>query len=114
MTTNIPIIAYNGAFIFQPSTGEILSREDFAEEERSRVKEVLLKNRVSPLVYSFVDDVEKVSWIPQNKNEGISRYMISFQRTVDIAAQCSRNCTDRNIGVRSFLLWQLRPMRWMN
>lgn len=41
LSTNIPIIAYNGAFIFQPSTGEILSKEDFTEEERNRVQEVL-------------------------------------------------------------------------
>ncbi len=75
LSTNIPIIAYNGAFIFQPSTGEILSKEEFTEEERSRVKEVINQHQISPLVYSFIDGVEKVSWIPQNENEGIRRYL---------------------------------------
>ena len=75
LSTNIPIIAYNGAFIFQPSTGEILSKEDFAGEERSRVREVLNQHRISPLVYSFIDGIEKVSWIPQNENDGIRRYL---------------------------------------
>jgi len=75
LSTSIPIIAYNGAFIFQPSTGEILSKEDFTEEERSRVKEVLNQYHISPLVYSFIDSIEKVSWIPQNENEGIRRYL---------------------------------------
>ena len=32
LSTNIPVIAYNGAFIFQPSTGEILSMEGFTDE----------------------------------------------------------------------------------
>ena len=41
LSTNIPVIAYNGAFIMQPSTGEILSSESFTEEERARVREVL-------------------------------------------------------------------------
>ena len=75
LSTNIPIIAYNGAFIFQPATGEILSKEDFAGEERSRVREVLNQHRISPLVYSFIDGIEKVSWIPQNENDGIRRYL---------------------------------------
>ena len=43
LSTNIPIIAYNGAFIIQPSTGEILSKEDFTEEERAKVRETLMK-----------------------------------------------------------------------
>ena len=79
LSTNIPIIAYNGAFIFQPSTGEIISKEDFNGEERSRVKEVLNQHHISPLVYSFIDGVEKVSWIPQNENDGIRRYLCMRQ-----------------------------------
>lgn len=75
LSTNIPIIAYNGAFLFQSSTGEILSKEDFTEEERSIVKEILNYYHISPLVYSFIDGNEKVSWIPQNENEGIRRYL---------------------------------------
>lgn len=75
LSTNIPIIAYNGAFIFQPSTGEILSKEDFTEEERIRVKGVLNEHHISPLAYSFIDGIEKVSWIPQYENEGIRRYL---------------------------------------
>ena len=35
LSTKIPVIAYNGAFIIQPSTGEILSSEGFTEEERA-------------------------------------------------------------------------------
>ncbi len=75
LSTNIPVIAYNGAFIFQPSTGAILSREDFTAEERALVTETLDRYGISPLVYSFVSGVEKVSWIPQNENDGIRRYL---------------------------------------
>ena len=74
LSTNIPVIAYNGAFIFQPSTGEILSREEFTEDQRKKVKEALQLHRISPLVYSFIDGVEKVSWIPRHENDGIRRY----------------------------------------
>ena len=75
LSTNIPVIAYNGAFIFQPSTGEILSGELFTAGERNRVKEVLDRYRISPLVYAFIDGIERVSWIPQHENDGIRRYL---------------------------------------
>ena len=75
LSTKIPVIAYNGAFILQPSSGEILSREDFSAEERSIVREALARHRISPLVYSFVDGVERVSWIPEHENDGVRRYL---------------------------------------
>ena len=75
LSTNIPVIAYNGAFIMQPSTGEILSSESFTEEERSRVREVLDRFGISPLVYAFVNGIEKVSWLPEKENDGIRRYL---------------------------------------
>ncbi len=75
LSTKVPIIAYNGAFIFQPSTGEILSQEGFTDDERSRVKTVLESTRISPLVYSFINGIERVSWIPQYENDGIRRYL---------------------------------------
>lgn len=75
LSTNIPVIAYNGAFIFHPATGEILSQEKFTSEEMTRVISVLAKYRISPLVYSFIDGQEKVSWITTKENEGIQRYL---------------------------------------
>lgn len=75
LSTNIPIIAYNGTFIFKPSTGEILSQEGFSEEERSTVREFLISRGISPMVYSFVEGIERVSWIPEFKNDGVERYV---------------------------------------
>lgn len=75
LSTNIPVIAYNGAFIFQPETGEILSREDFSSSERAYAIEVIRANNILPQVYSFVDGVEKVSWLSGRENDGIRRYL---------------------------------------
>ena len=58
LTTKVPVIAYNGAFIFRPSDGETLDRFG-----------------ISPLVYSFISGVEKVSWLPRNENDGIRYYL---------------------------------------
>jgi hypothetical protein len=79
LSTEIPVIAYNGAFIFQPSTGEILSSEGFTDEERSNVRERMKQYRISPLVYSFIGGTEKVSWIPEYENDGIRRYLSNRQ-----------------------------------
>lgn len=81
LSTKIPIIAYNGAFIFRPDTGEILSKEDFNDEERRLAREVLTEHNISPMVYSFINGIEKVSWIPALENDGKKRYI--YNRTED-------------------------------
>lgn len=75
LSMDIPIIAYNGAFIIHPFTGEILSKESFAEEEADRVMEALEEYGISVLVYAYVEGVEKVSWLVSRENEGIRRYL---------------------------------------
>lgn len=77
LSANIPVIVYNGAFILNPATGEILSKESFRPEEMRRVTDVLNQIGISPLVYSFVEGAEKVSWIVSRENEGIRRYLDS-------------------------------------
>ena len=75
LSTNIPVIAYNGAFIFQPATGEILFREHFSREEMTYASDLIRTYEISPLVYSFIDGVEKVSWNPVRENDGVQRYL---------------------------------------
>jgi len=75
LTADIPVIVYNGAFILHAATGEVLSQEDFRETERQTVITVLEKYNISPLVYSFVDGAEKVSWVKGSENEGIRHYL---------------------------------------
>ena len=75
LSMDIPIIAYNGAFILHPSTGEILSKESFTIEDMKQVIDVLDSFNIYPLVYSYVAGEEKVSWIVTKENEGIRRYL---------------------------------------
>ena len=75
LSAKIPVIAYNGAFIFQPDTGEILSQEKFTPEEMSEVKAVLDNCHISPLIYAFIDGVERVSWPTGKENDGMKRYL---------------------------------------
>ena len=54
LSTQIPVIAYNGAFIFHPATVAVLSSRGKAVRSMKEQKPCLL-------VYSFVDGIEKVS-----------------------------------------------------
>lgn len=75
LKTTMPVIVYNGAFIMDPYTGEILSSLFFTEEEAAFVRRNIEKTQVSPLVYSFLEKVEKVSWNTRQENPGIERYL---------------------------------------
>lgn len=75
LSTQIPVIAYNGAFIFHPATGEILASEGFSPEERHRAVEIMKRQKPCVLVYSFVEGIERVSWITGRENDGLRRYL---------------------------------------
>lgn len=75
LSADIPVIVYNGAFILNPATGEVLEKEEFREKDRQDVRMAFDRYGCSPLVYSFIDGREKVSWILGTENEGIRRYL---------------------------------------
>lgn len=76
---DFPVIVYNGAFITYSKTGEILYSCKFRQEEISFVREVFQRFRMRPFVYAFVDQRERVSWIPENMNSGMDDYVKSHQ-----------------------------------
>lgn len=75
LSTTIPVIAYNGALIINPDTGGVISSLSFTEEESSYVSGVLRENGANPLVYAYVEGVERVSYVAGRENEGIRRYL---------------------------------------
>ena len=75
LSTTIPVIAYNGALIVNPATGEVISSLSFTGEEAARIREVLQEHGANPLVYADVDGVERVSYVTGRENEGIRRYL---------------------------------------
>ena len=75
LTAKIPVIAYNGAFIFKPDTGEVLHSVKFTEEEMHNIRGALEKNNISPLVYSVIDGADRLSWDVDRENEGMRNYL---------------------------------------
>lgn len=75
LSTQIPVITYNGALIIHPSTGEVISSIHFTAEEQKKVRLLLQKKQIYPLVYSYIEGREQVSWYQDQENEGIKRYL---------------------------------------
>ncbi|GFI65177.1 5-amino-6-(5-phospho-D-ribitylamino)uracil phosphatase YwtE [Lachnospiraceae bacterium] len=75
LSTNIPVIVYNGAFIINPATGEMLSELYFQAEEIQKVRGLLMERQINPLVYAYVYGVEKLSWVTGTECEGCRHYL---------------------------------------
>jgi Cof subfamily protein (haloacid dehalogenase superfamily) len=77
LTTNIPVIIYNGTFIVNAYTKEKLFSLYFSEEEKNMAIDLFTQYSIFPLVYSYINGEEKVSWIMGKENDGIQSYLNS-------------------------------------
>ena len=79
LNLHLPVITYNGTFIQDAGTGEILHGCTFDTDQRWAVMEILEGFGVSPLVYAFVDGVERLSWRLGTENAGMKNYLDNRQ-----------------------------------
>lgn len=75
LSAKIPVIAYNGAFIFQPDTGAVIASEKFTRSEIGTAIQILRDCSVSPFVYSMINGRETVTWNVNRENDGKQRYL---------------------------------------
>lgn len=76
LKAHLPVIVYNGAFVMDHLTGEILVSNFFD----NTVKEVfadLFRNHVYPIVYAYIDGVEKFSFIDEKCSPGMRTFLES-------------------------------------
>ena len=72
---NLPVILYNGAIVMEPWNGNKLYNSHFTSEARADIRRVLHEHDVWPLVYSFLGNKERVSWLRGRETEGMKRYL---------------------------------------
>ncbi len=77
LQVRVPIVAYNGAHIFAPDTGARIESVGFTREEVESIGEVFESQDIYPLVYSFVQEKETVSWVKGTETRGIQSYLDS-------------------------------------
>ena len=72
---NLPVILYNGAFVMEPWNGNKLYNSHFTGTVRADIRRILHEYDVWPLVYSFLGNKERVSWLRGRETEGMKRYL---------------------------------------
>lgn len=76
INVKIPFIVYNGAFVIDNVTKEILIANYF-DEQVSGVLDELFANQIFPIVYAFIDGAEKFSYVPEFCTEGMKKFLDS-------------------------------------
>lgn len=76
LNAKIPVIVYNGAFIIDNATGEILLSNYFTDEIRDVIKD-LLAHDISLLVYAYIDGTERFSFLPASVSSGMRAFLDS-------------------------------------
>lgn len=77
LSTKVPVIAYNGAFIFDAATGQPIAREELPPAAALQAMAAARTLGLEPIVYAFVDGVERLSWLEGHENTGMLRYLAS-------------------------------------
>lgn len=71
--TNIPVIVYNGSFLID-ADGKMLLSNFFDKEIYDVLNDLFMKD-IYPIVYTFIDDKEKFSYIPKLCTDGMKRFL---------------------------------------
>lgn len=61
----IPLIVYNGSFIMENGTGKVLRSNYFDRSDSERILNILLESNIYPIVYAFIDGIEKFSYVKE-------------------------------------------------
>lgn len=72
-----PLIVYNGVYLLDPDTYRILYSHSFSKQDAQEILSYLLEHEMIPFVYSYIDGVERVSYMEQGMHEGGIYYMES-------------------------------------
>ena len=72
----IPLIVYNGAFVIDNETKKVLIANYF-DDSVMNILDELFANQIYPIVYSYIDGVEKFSFVPRLCTEGMMKFLDS-------------------------------------
>ena len=76
MTADFPLIVYNGVFVRDNASGEMLLKNFFDEEIKEVVLE-LVEHDLSPIVYAYVDGVERFTFNIDEVNDATLEFALT-------------------------------------
>lgn len=71
-----PAIIFNGVFIVDPRTGKHLAENTYSAECHRMARELFITENIAPLVYSYINGEEKVSYL-ENRLDEVKSYVNS-------------------------------------
>jgi len=75
LNIQLPVITYNGAFIVNHDSGDIIRGFTMEHEKFSFILSYANEHNLYPLVYTLIDGVEQVMWIRNHETPGINSYL---------------------------------------
>lgn len=75
ISPQIPVIVYNGAFVLKNDGKEILLANYFEKAASSEILNVLLSNEIYPIVYSYINGIEKFSFCLDQATVGMASFL---------------------------------------
>ncbi|MCM1164917.1 MAG: HAD hydrolase family protein [Lachnospiraceae bacterium] len=76
LALSCPAIVFNGVFIIDPRTGERIIENVYSDDCRNMAKELFIRENIAPLVYSFIDGEERVSYL-ESRLDDVKGYVNS-------------------------------------
>lgn len=76
LNAKIPLIVYNGAMVVDNVDGHFLLKNFFDKEVNELIGD-LINHGVFPMVYSFIDEIEKFSFVHSKCSSGIKDFLAS-------------------------------------
>ncbi|MBQ6684577.1 MAG: HAD family hydrolase [Firmicutes bacterium] len=91
----IPLIVYNGAFVIDNVTEEILIANYFDDTVFSLLDD-LFNNNIYPIVYSYIKGSEKFSFVPELCTKGMNKFIES--RNGDVRTNAVSSLAELKLG----------------
>ena len=95
INAKIPVIVYNGAFVIDNVTEEILIANYF-DTSVCEVLDELFSNKIYPIVYAYLGGKEKFSFVPELCTGGMKKFIDS--RKGDIRTNAVNTIADLKLG----------------
>ncbi len=81
LNAQIPLIVYNGAFVMDNLTGDILLANYFDDSVYDLLDDLFM-HHVYPIVYAYIEEKEKFSYVPKLCTAGMNRFLDSREGDV--------------------------------
>lgn len=77
ISPQIPVIVYNGAFVLNNGTQQKLLSHYFEPKDAQHILNLLIDNRIYPIVYAYINNIEKFSYCKNRTTKGMHTFLES-------------------------------------